>query len=816
MVGFTGRDTELRWLIAAVSRAQGLMPVYTIDGMPGVGKTALVTRAAHMLAKAFPDGQLFVNLHAHTPGQQPADPREVLGDLLACTGMPQSEIPASTEGRAQRWRGRLAGRRVLLVLDDAANHAQVEPLLPGTAGCVVLVTSRRRLIAFDAEPLSLSTLPSGQALELFARVARRTPIGLEQDAVADLVERCGHLPLAITLLSGRLAHHPNWDIPTFANAFATAQDRMSELEAGDRAVTAAFDLSYRALSRDQQRFFRRLGLHPGSEIDAYAAAALNDISPDRARHQLDALYADHLIDEPALGRYRLHDLLHAYAGALVAQDPAEERENAVDRLCAYYQRAVELADSLIRHPRAGSTPLTDIPCVTPDLGSREQALTWMRTERSNLLSCTDATAISVPDSYVIRLAHAMRAFLAQEGAWDQAVVLHEAALSAARHSGDRLAEADALQNLSCARRGAGTYSAAGDLAEQALLLYRALGYRHGEANALLNLSHAQRLTGNYKVAGDLADQALVLYRSLGDRSGEAKALEAQAWFRRAIFGEYREAADLVDQALALYRTLGDRFGEAGALTNLRVVRHQLGEYSRAVDLAEQALALYRALGNRSGEADALRGLSRARCYLGNYEVAADLAEQALALYRSLGNRHSEAEALLILGRVRVMTRKFQAAADLAGKALALYQALEFSHGEANAIRLLGQARHLSGEHSAAADLLERARTLFRHFADDQGEAEVLNCMGALLADSAGPQEALVVYRQALALARKVQSPLDEAQALEGAAQCLTRSGQREAALVDLGSAIAIYKHIGAAEAVSAAERMAALEGSSQA
>ncbi|MGW4790959.1 ATP-binding protein, partial [Nonomuraea sp. NPDC004297] len=814
VVGFTGREAELQWLIAAASRTSGLVTVYTIDGMPGVGKTALVTRAAHMLADSFPDGQLFVNLHAHTPGQQPADPRDVLGDLLACTGMPQGEIPGSVEGRAQRWRGRLAGKKVLLVLDDAADHAQVEPLLPGAAACVVLVTSRRRLIAFHgAEPLSLATLPSGQARELFTRMACRTPARQERDAVIDLVERCGHLPLAITLLAGRLAHHPAWDITAFADAFAAAQDRLGELEAGDRAVTAAFDLSYRALSPDQQRLFRRLGLHPGSNFDSYAAAALDDISVVQARRQLHALYASHFIDEPALGRYSLHDLLRAYAQALATEDSAEEREYATDRLCAYYQRTAEAADRLIKHPRPDAVAMIDASAMMPELADREHALTWMRTERSNLLASTSFAAINVRDSYVIRLAKAMASFLSQEGAWGQAAVLHEGALTAAQHTGDRLAQGDALQNLSQARSGMGAYAAAENLAEQALASYRSLSDRNGEADALLNLSQARRLRGKYDLAAVLAEQALVLYRSLGNQHGEAQALQAQSWIRRVAYGDFVEAADLIQQALSLNRALGNRLGEANALSNLRVVRHELGEYAMAADLAEQTLVLYRVLGNRQGEADALRGLSRARCSLGNYDVAADLAEQALALYRSLGARHGEAEALLVSGQVRVMTGEFQAAADLAQQALTLYQALDFGHGEANALRLLGQAQHLSGEYSAAADLLAEARTLFHHFGDGQGEAEVLNCTGALLADSAGIQEAFVAYRRALGLARKVQSPLDEAHALEGVAQCRIRSGQQRAALVDLRLAVAIYQRIGAAEAMSAAEQLTALQAS---
>ena len=235
VTAFTGRDTELRRLIAAAAGAAGVVAIYTVDGMPGVGKTALVTRAAHLLADAFPDGQLFVNLHGHTPGQQSADPNEVLADLLACTGMAPHEIPAGVEARAERWRGRLVDKKVLLVLDDAVGHAQVEPLLPGTARCLVLVTSRRRLIALDgAQPLALDILPPDQAIELFTRLARRTQDGSDADTIAELARLCGYLPLAIALLAGRLAHHPSWNITDFTADFADAQDRLTELAAGDR------------------------------------------------------------------------------------------------------------------------------------------------------------------------------------------------------------------------------------------------------------------------------------------------------------------------------------------------------------------------------------------------------------------------------------------------------------------------------------------------------------------------------------------------------------------------------------------------------
>ncbi|MFD4231364.1 ATP-binding protein [Streptomyces sp. NPDC058545] len=812
VAAFTGRDSELRRLLhAADTMAAEGVAIHAIDGMPGVGKTALVTRVAHLLSDRYPDGQLFVHLAAHTPGQPPADPTEILAALLLGAGVAPQHIPDGLETRAALWRARMAGKRVLLVLDDAASRAQIEPLLPSSGGCLVLITSRRRLLALDGSvPLPLETLPPRQATTLFCSLIHRSVTEREAEAVAGIVKLCGHLPLAISLLAAHLANHPTWDIATFAQEFATAQNRLGELEAGDRAVTAAFDLSYQALSADQQNFLRRLSLHPGPEIDTYAAAALGDLPLPQARRRLNALYADHFIDEPAPGRYRMHDLVREYAVALAAGDPDDDRERAIARLHTCYQYTAEVASCFL-----GFVPLeaaaSKAPVAVPQLVDREQARTWVRTERPNLIACINHAARHRQYTRVIQLTEAMDTFPSEENHWQQDVTLYETALTAVRHAGDRLSQANALHHLSWARSSASQYSTAADLAEQALALYQSLGHQLGEANALHALSQMRRLTGQYEAAIDLAEQALTLYSSLGHQRGEAQALLALGWLRRVAAMELEAANDFAEQALALYRALGHQLGEASALSELRVIRHQSGEYEAAIDLASQALVLYRNLGNQNGEALALQGLSRARGAIGEYEVATDLAERALSLYRSLGDRHGEAEGLQALCKMRITAGDHETAADLAEQALAIYRALNFGHGEANALLVLAQTRHLSREVEAAAELLAQARALFQSFGDYHGEAEVLNSTGALLAESAGPGEALIAYRQALHLARRAKAPLEEAQALEGAARSQIRRGQRQAALDDLREAVAIYQRIGAAEATSAAAHLASLE-----
>ena len=817
VAAFTGREGELGRLIAAGAGAAGVVAIHAVDGMPGVGKTALVTRAAHLLAVGFPDGQLFVGLHAHTPGLRPADPSEVLAGLLACTGLGPREIPAGLDARAQRWRGRLAGKKVLLVLDDAAGHAQVEPLLPGTEGCLVLVTSRRRLVALPgAQPLALDTLPPDQAAELFTRLSGRAPDAAGAAAAADLARLCGYLPLAIALLAGRLAHHPGRTTTRFAAEFAAVRDRLADLAAGDHpgdpAVAAAFQMSYDDLPADPQRLFCLLGLHPGPDIDTWAAAALAGVPPERARQNLDALYTDHLIDEPAPGRYRFHDLIREYAHGLATRHyPAAARGQATGRLLDYYLHTAQIADRHLARYTRPSPPLPTLaPAAAPGLPGQAAAHAWLRAEHQNLLACIGYAAATAQPRRLIALTAAMASYLLREGPWQQAAALHQAAATTARNHHDRLGEASALHDLGRVRDLTGDYPAAACSQEQALAIYQDLGNRLGQANTLHALGRHRDLTGDYPAAAGLQERALDIYQDLGDRLGQANTLERLGYVR-CMTGDYPAAADQLEQALDIYQDLGDRHGQANTLHALGYVRDLTGDYPAAAGLLERALAIYQDLGDRHGQANTLHALGRLRDLTGDYPAAAGLQEQALAIYQDLGNRLGQANTLHRLGYVRDLTGDYPAAAGLQEQALAIYQDLGSRHGEANALHALGRVRWLTGNYPAATDTLERSVALFREVGDAQGESEALNTTGALLAVTAGPREALAAYRQALLLARQAGSPLDEARALEGAARCAARTGALPAARDGLHQAIAIYQRIGAAEAGPAAEYLAAIE-----
>jgi transcriptional regulator with XRE-family HTH domain len=396
---FTGRDVELAQMLGAAGLG-GIIGIYTIGGMPGVGKTALAVHVGHLVADRFPDRQLFVDLHGHTPGQQPARPADTLAVLLAADGVDPRYLPSDLDGRAAMWRDRTADKRILLILDNAASSDQVTPLLPGTAECLVLITSRRYLgdLPVSVADVPLDTLPPSEALRMFLNLA---PRAAEPGKVARLVALCGHLPLAISLLARLLTRHQSW---TMDDLISETTARLLTGSAENRTVAAAFELSYQHLTTRQQRFFRRLGLHLGTVIDPYAAAALTGMPENQAARDLDALHGDRLLAESVPGRYRMHDLIRQYARSLAAGDSEDEREQAVGRLLVYYQNTAEAADvHLARHTRpTGHWPVS-APAAAPDLPGREQALAWMATERSNLIACIDHAAARHEHAWVVGL-----------------------------------------------------------------------------------------------------------------------------------------------------------------------------------------------------------------------------------------------------------------------------------------------------------------------------------------------------------------------------------------------------------------------------
>jgi hypothetical protein len=452
IASFTGRQRELAQLLAGIdgqAATGAVVDIQAIDGMAGIGKTTFAVHAAHRLAAGFPDGQFFLPLHAHTPGQRPVDPADALASLLLTAGLAPQQIPPGLEARAARWRDQVAGKKILVLLDDAASHEQIHPLLPGTAGSLVLITSRRRLTALqDAMVISLDILPPAAAAALLIRLVARPGLGAADSAVGEITRLCGYLPLAIGMLASQLRHHPAWTAAKVAADLAAARDRLALMRTENLSVGTAFSLSYADLTDGLQRLFRRLGLIPGPGFDAYAAAALDDTTLDAARRSLEGLYDQHLLTEPAPGRYQLHDLLREHARALAASDSPAESDAAIGRLLDYYLHTALAAGRHFlswgshRCPSAGR-PTAD----APDLSTPGRAATWLEAERANLHAAADYAADQARSLHATAIPAAVSGFLAARGYWDQSAALHRSALTAARRAGDRLGEADTLAEL---------------------------------------------------------------------------------------------------------------------------------------------------------------------------------------------------------------------------------------------------------------------------------------------------------------------------------------------------------------------------------
>jgi len=813
VVSFTGRQGELGLLAAAAAGSGGIVGIYAIGGMAGVGKTTFAVHAGHRLAGRYPDGQVFLPLHGHTPGRAPVDPADALASLLLTAGVAAAHIPPGLEARVALWRDRLAERQLLLILDDAAGSEQVRPLLPGSGGSLVLVTSRRRLTGLeDAVAVSLDTLPPRQAAALLVRLAGRPGLSPDDPAVGDITRLCGCLPLAIAMVARQLHHHPAWTAAGRAAELAAAAGRLELMATEDLSVAAAFDLSYADLTAGQQRLFRRLGLHPGDSIDAYAAAALDGTGLGAARRGLEALYDQCLLTEPAAGRYRMHDLIREHARVLADRlDPGRDRDQATGRLLDYYQHTAARAGVLIalQTRPAPACAAGAIPAAVPGLAGREQALAWARAERGSLLACLDRATAAGQCARVTALTAALAGLWRSDGPWAEAITRHTAAAQAARHLGDRLARAGALSDLGHLRRMTGDYPAAIRVLEQALAIYRDLGDRLGQANALYDLGPARWVTGDHQGGVRDLEQALGIYRDLGDRLGQANVLSYLGSGRR-MTADYPGAARAHTEGLAICRDLGDRLGEADALRELGAVRWDTGDYPAAAQLVEQALGIFRDLGDRPGLGETLYYLGGIRRRTGDYPAATQLIDQSLDTLRDLGDRRSEANALCQLADVRLATGDYPAAAQALGQALGIYRDIGERNAQAWVLCQLGVVRRETGDYPAAGQLLDQALVIFRDLGDRANEPEALNEKGTLHRASGDLAQAKRCHQQALEQARAVASPWTEAQALAGLGRCALAAGHATQAETLLRQALEIFQRIGAVETAGVSAELAAV------
>jgi tetratricopeptide (TPR) repeat protein/DNA-binding XRE family transcriptional regulator len=733
---FTGREPELAQLLGTLANvtADGKPPgICLIDGMAGVGKTTLAVHAAHRLTGSFPDGQFFLSLHAHTPGQRPVSPADALASLLLTAGVAVPQIPPGMEARAGRWRDHIAGKKILLLLDDAAGHEQVRPLLPGTSGSLVLVTSRRRLTALeDSAVLSLGTLSPAEAVALLARLAGRSDLGAETGPAGEIARLCGYLPLAIGMLARQLRHHPARSGAELAADLAAARDRLAVMRAENLSVAAAFDLSYSDLSEAQQRLFRRLGLTSGADIDAYAVGALDDTSLESARGRLDELYDHHLIAEPAPGRYVLHDLLREYARALAAADDDDtEIHSAAGRLLNYYAHVAAAASRHIATwtTAGGRLPPTSPPASAPQLATSSEAAAWLEAERPNLHAAVNYAAAEKMPLHAIAIAAAMGGFLRSRGHWDQAAEQYQTALMAAREAGDLPGQAGVLDELGLLQQLTSDYPAATATLAEAIGLFRDLGDLPGQVYALNHLGLVQVDVADYPAAAASHRQALGLARDSGDQLAEAVSLIDLGMVQQ-MTGDYPAATASYEQALPLARSVGSAFDEADALCELGAVRRLTGDYPGAITCERQALGLFRNLGDRLGQGWALDELGRIHQLTGDYPAAAACLAEAIELFRDLGDRHGLAKALNSLGELSLRASAAEESRSHHAQALAIARELGTPGEQARALEGMGRSL-LRRDPAEAAMHLREALEIYQKIGapEARGVRDVLDGQG---------------------------------------------------------------------------------------
>ncbi|MGW7270767.1 tetratricopeptide repeat protein [Streptomyces sp. NPDC054864] len=674
---FTGREAQLAAVLAAVESHR----VVAVDGMAGVGKTCLAIHAAHRLAADYPDAQLYVDLHGFTEGREPLDPDSALRMLLGALDVPSEKVPREgIEQLAACWRSELADRRVVVVIDNAADADQVRPLLPGAGPSVALITSRNRLIGLDeVPPVSLDVLSPRESAELLAR-ASGDPAGPEgrlardPESAAEVLRLCGHLPLALRLAAARLRHRPGWTVGILV-------ERMAE---GASEFDTAFAMSVRQLDRSQARLFRLLGLLPGGSFDAYLAASLADVPLNSARAMLEDLVDAHLVQESTAGRYHLHDLVHQHARrAGEEQDSSAEREQALARFLDYYVHAAAAADAAMPFLSPGRPPTAGgPPAALPRFADKNAAFAWLVAEYENLVGAFETAAAVGADAHVCELPRFLRAYFARRCGTTHLNVLFERSLAAAERLGDARQLADAHSDLGFARYNAGrmaeaaaSYEAAqprvsqaGDVGSQAELTLRR-GYLKWDEG------HVEEPLELFRLAGKLYEQADCPTGTAGAAASEAWAMlqlghrDEAAQRAREVLGmphtdpasppaltahltlgvaiaheEPDEAAEHLHRALALAREDGHLHNEAWCLNCLGVALRHMGRYAEALACHRKAFALLDELFEEHWKIHFLNGYAETCRLAGLPEEALRLHRQALDIAPALGYRNEEALA----------------------------------------------------------------------------------------------------------------------------------------------------------------------------
>jgi DNA-binding SARP family transcriptional activator len=646
VASFTGRDHQLRrlddLLAEVASSRNNAVVISAVSGTAGVGKTALAVHFAHRVRHRFPDGQLYVNLRGFDPSGPVMSAAEAVRGFLDAFGVPADRVPTGLHAQAALYRSLLADRRVLVLLDNARDADQVRPLMPGSPGCLVLVTSRNQLtslVATDgATPVTLDLLSSAEARTLLARRLGPDRVAAQPDATDKIIASCARLPLAVAIVAARAATRPDFPLTVLADQLRAAGG-LDALTGDDPTsdVRTVFSWSYRALTPAAARLFRLLGLHPGPDITAPAAASLAGAPIAQVRLPLAELVRAHLVTERGPGRYACHDLLRRYARELVhAHDPEESRRGALHRLLDYWVHTAYAADRLLDPHRRPIALAPSQPGVAVEaLAHHDQALAWSASEHPQLLAAVETALAAGFDTHTWQLAWAMTTFLERRGHWHDLATVHSAALRAGERLGDARVRAHAHRRIAHFRIWFDRDDAEAHL-RQALGLYRALGDEYGLAWVHLNLAVVCERRGQHRTALEHAEQARGMFENAGALAGQADASNAVGWYN-AHLGHHQDALAHCREALRLYREVGDEKGESHAWDSLGYITNLRGCPQEAIECYRRALALRRKLGYRYFEARALESLGDIQREAGEWESARDAWQEALAILEAFGH-----------------------------------------------------------------------------------------------------------------------------------------------------------------------------------
>jgi DNA-binding SARP family transcriptional activator len=760
---FVGRHGELALLTAE----HGDSPrVAVLEGMPGVGKTALALHAARLVADQYPDGMLYLSLHSREPGNRWLEPAEALYQLLRMLSVPATQIPDASGERAALWRAQLSRRRAVVILDDAVRLDQIRPLMPAAGRCLIMITTRRRLPELEgARTLTLDVLPVDDSVSLFQRIAGQD-LAADPGQVATAVRLCGRLPLAIQLTAGRVAGDSPAGLAGLIDELSQAPGQLGGTGAASPEVMAAFDLTYRALEPDHQRFFRRLGVSPCTDISLHAAAALGDSTLAEAEKALITLLDHHLLARAPGGQYRFHDLIRGYAAVrAVRDDPESQRRQAVSRLLDYYLDTADRADRVLhRFRRRGRVLVTQRPAVQPAVGTPDDASDWLEAEWRSVLEAAQHAGRHEWKRTCADLTHVLADFIDISAYWDDAIAAHTMALQASRDLADPARIAQACLELSAVSQQTGRHEAALPLAEEAAVIYRSLGDRQGEGAALDLIGMAHARSARPREALAYFHEARILFGAADDQHGVATTM-GHSGITCWHLGRYPEALSHLNEALALYRQVGDRRGEAKTLNNLGRIQLYCGYHRDALGALNGSLVIFQEIGGALNQAILYHNIGSVHHYKGSYEEALASCRRGLAIYREIGDLPDQADVLNDIGAIYYSAGCYDEALIHHQQARSIAEEIGNLAHQLTALRRTADIYRGCGQYAESFEHYYTALRLAREIGDPYEEAKILEGIAESTFTTRGPDAARILFRQALDLYERLGVPEAEATAI---------------------------------------------------